>query len=256
MSMMPKQPSDAEVEAVRTWHRLREELDEAASSLFPGDRTATREDYSAFRAVTKELLAPTNDLAKIAVAYGVELSLLKLAAALRELPQPLCWPCEDAASKVLDLVSDCDLAVKQVELRKAFGTGGPGTEQGEPADPLGDPIVFTPVEKAIVLLLRDGQNPRSVRDYASEVGVAHTTLGRNARWRLALATSQEGQMKDISELPSGMKDAEGNLEAWKNEVCENCRRNKSDRPVMVGDEMMRLCDDCAEIHERTNPRTT
>jgi hypothetical protein len=116
---------------------------------------------------------------------------------------------------------------------------------------------FTAVERAIVLLLRDGRNPRSTRDYAKEVGASHTTLGRNPKWKLAWQASQEAAKKDVSDLPQGFKDADGTLEAWVDHVCEDCLQEGNTNRVVVTGVVVRLCEACAAKRGGgTTPRTT
>jgi hypothetical protein len=107
------------------------------------------------------------------------------------------------------------------------------------------PIAFTKVELAIVLLLRDRNTPRSMRDYAKDVGVSHTTLSRSEHWQRAWKTANEWSK---SNLPEGTRDADGNLEAWRDEVCENCREAAITNSVVVGSLVVRLCEECAGSH--------
>jgi len=114
-------------------------------------------------------------------------------------------------------------------------------------------LQFNAAERAIVLLVRDGGHPRSTRDYAKDVGVSHTTLSRNEHWQRAWKAAQEGAKKDANDMPRGSKDGEGNLEAWREEACENCRQEPIVASVTVNDEVVRLCEGCAEKHR---PRTS
>ncbi len=135
--------------------------------------------------------------------------------------------------------------------------GGAAREEAE-GGAVPTPIQFQPVERAIVLLVRDGRNPRSVRDYAKEVGVAHSTLSRNPDWQRAYEAAKAHQAKRPDEMPTGSKDAEGNVEAWREEeVCENCRLEPIAQTATVNGEVVRLCEGCAlKLVPRTNPRTT
>jgi hypothetical protein len=118
-------------------------------------------------------------------------------------------------------------------------------------------VRFDSIEHAIVLLLRDGKQPRSMREYAKAVGVAHSTLSRNCRWQDAWSAAKAGATKDKDDMPRGRKDDDGNVEAAVFDLCENCRREPIVRTVTVKGELVRLCETCAEKHEpRTNPRTT
>lgn len=130
------------------------------------------------------------------------------------------------------------------------GQGAAG-ESGEPerrALP-----ALTRVEKAIALLIRDIHSPRSVRQYARDVGLSHSTLSRDATWRLAWDGAKLAAKKDQSELPTGSKDVDGNLEAVANNRCENCRQQPAEQTVAVNGESLRLCQECAGKH---SPRTT
>lgn len=119
-----------------------------------------------------------------------------------------------------------------------------------------DGLEFTAVEKAIVLLLRDGCQPRSMRDYAKDVGVAHTTLGRNEAWQRAWDVAQKLVNASPDSLPSGSKDAEGNLDAWIDERCENCRQERITGTITVSGEPMRVCEKCTQkLSSRTIPRS-
>jgi len=167
---------------------------------------------------------------------------------------------------------------KPIELlRQQASTGRPlaaevGTERerenqaGIPAAPPPAPptsaaesesLQFNALERAIVLLVRDGGHPRSTRDYARDVGVSHTTLGRNESWQRAWKAAQDGAKKDKAEMPQGSKDAEGSFDAWhEEEVCENCRQEPMVASVVVNGEAVRLCETCQQKHAlRTKPRT-
>lgn len=113
---------------------------------------------------------------------------------------------------------------------------------------------FTKVEKAITLLMRDGSQRKSLREYARLVGVSHTTLSRSEQWKKAWAASEPLP----GELPMGTKDAEGRLEAWKqDDVCENCRQEPFTETATVGGDLVRICEACAcKLAQRTKPRTT
>jgi hypothetical protein len=113
---------------------------------------------------------------------------------------------------------------------------------------------FTKVEKAIALLMRDGGQRKSVREYAKLVGVSHSTLSRSEQWRKAWAASATNP----AELPMGTKDAEGRLEAWREiEFCDNCHQEPITGTATVGGELVRVCETCArKLAPRTNPRTT
>lgn len=128
------------------------------------------------------------------------------------------------------------------------------SDQAAPAAAKGsDDIEFNPIERAIVLLLRDGRSPRSMRDYARDVGVNHSTLSRNERWQSAWAVTQASG----SDLPEGSKDAEGTVEATKPEFCENCRQEPIECSVVANGEAVRVCEECAKkLASRTNPRTS
>jgi hypothetical protein len=133
---------------------------------------------------------------------------------------------------------------------------GDGTERGDkavdsPAE-AGQPE-FSRIERAITLLMRDRGDRKSVREYAKLVGVSHTTLLRNEDWQRAWRASEPVR----GELPEGTKDAEGNLEAWKDERCENCRQELITGAITVDGEAVRVCEKCREkLGPRTNPRTT
>lgn len=145
-----------------------------------------------------------------------------------------------------DLQAGENAAAGSANEQPAVAAPGAGT----PAD---EQLTFDPVEKAIVLLLRDGKTPRSTRAYALEVGVSHTTLGRNERWKRAYESAKPGQR----DLPEGTKDKDGNLEAWATEVCENCREEPIEITLVVNGESVRVCEGCAKkLAPRTKPRTS
>lgn len=113
---------------------------------------------------------------------------------------------------------------------------------------------FSPVERAITLLMRDGNHRQSMRKYARLVGVHHSQLSRSDQWKRAW----EASGADPGELPAGSKDATGGLEAWgEDEICTNCRQEPMTSTVTVSGEVTRVCEECAKkLAQRTNPRTT
>jgi hypothetical protein len=116
---------------------------------------------------------------------------------------------------------------------------------------------FNKIERAVVLLMRDGQQPRSMREYAKEVGLHHATLSRNEKWRGAWEVSKEAAKADVSKMPQGSKDKDGNMEAWTTDVCENCRQQPITCTRIISGVVVRMCEQCASEHPpRTNPRTT
>jgi hypothetical protein len=130
-------------------------------------------------------------------------------------------------------------------------------ERGEPTAQADDTLEFDKIEKAVVLLIRDGQQPRSMREYAKDVGLHHATLSRNENWRRAWEASKEAAKADTSKMPQGSKDKDGNMEAWTTEVCENCRQQPIACTRIIRGGVVRMCEQCASKHPpRTNPRTT
>ena len=129
---------------------------------------------------------------------------------------------------------------------------GDGTEQDDDAiAPRTEaaPPTFTPVEKAITLLMRDGRQRKSMRDYAELVGISHSSLSRSEQWQRAWKASEATP----AGFPLGTKDADGNLEAWQEtEVCENCRQEPITATATVNGEVVRVCEGCAA---KLAPRT-
>lgn len=118
-------------------------------------------------------------------------------------------------------------------------------------------LEFNKIERAVVLLMRDGQQPRSMREYAKDVGLHHATLSRNEKWRGAWEVSKEAAKADVSKMPQGSKDKDGNMEAWTTEVCENCHQQPITCTRIIRGGVVRLCEQCASEHPpRTKPRTT
>jgi len=150
--------------------------------------------------------------------------------------------------------------VETANAGKAAPLPAPGAQPAPMPTPdaEGEALQFNAAERAIVLLLRDGRHPRSMREYAKEVGVSHTTLSRNESWQRAWKVMQEAGEKDKAEMPDGSKNAEGNLEAWlEDEVCENCRQEPIVASVTVDGEVVRMCEDCQRKQaQRTKPRTS
>ncbi|MCC7065766.1 MAG: hypothetical protein IT456_23365 [Planctomycetes bacterium] len=131
------------------------------------------------------------------------------------------------------------------------------SDRGEPTAQADDTLEFDKIEKAVVLLIRDGQQPRSMREYAKDVGLHHATLSRNENWRRAWEASKEAAKADTSKMPQGSKDKDGNMEAWTTEVCENCRQQPIACTRIIRGGVVRMCEQCASKHPpRTNPRTT
>lgn len=120
-----------------------------------------------------------------------------------------------------------------------------------------DTLKFKKAEMAVVLLMRDGLQPRSMRKYAREVDLSHSTLSRNEKWRAAWQVSKEAAKANVSKMPQGSKDKDGNMEAWTTEVCENCRDEPITVTATVSGELVRICEACAcKLAQRPKPRTT
>jgi hypothetical protein len=107
---------------------------------------------------------------------------------------------------------------------------------------------FSRIERAIALLLREGRNGRSMRDFAKLVGIHHSGLSRSEQWQRAWKASKP----EPAELPHGVKEVDGNVDAWKVEVCENCRQEPVTGTVEVNGEVVRVCEACAV---KLTPRT-
>lgn len=184
--------------------------------------------------------------------------------AVHRLLQCLDRVLEGKAVDIADLVREVDVFVRAAAGRSEQPVTAtpdlqqPGTSQ--PRDPLpqaDDTLEFDPIEKATALLLRDKGQPRSMRSYAKQVGVNHSTLSRNSAWQRAWQAAQQATKKRADEIPGGSKDREGNLEAWTDDLCENCRQKPVLRTVPVKGDRMRLCEECARQYEsRTSPRTS
>lgn len=103
-----------------------------------------------------------------------------------------------------------------------------------------------PVFEGIKLLSRDAGQIRSTRAYARELGVSHTTLGRNPLWKNAIALASQSGSGGAERIPRGAKDPNGVVEAYVQEVCENCRQEPISKTVRRGSYTFRVCEACAD----------
>ena len=184
------------------------------------------------------------DLAKLRTAAAIEIDELLVAFELQRAADELMAPPTVSVREA----SDATAAALDAAIHGPAST----TRATGPSQESLDTVVFTDVEKAIMLLVRDGKHPRSMRVYAREVGISHSKLSRNSTWQTAWKAANA---VDASFLPQGSKDAGGDLEAWTVEVCENCRQSPITSAVTVDEQMVRVCEACAARIGRTNRRT-